>query len=93
MLTYGFDFNSVRGPRKAIFSVSTMYILSSRSGNLSTRVCLKYDQYLDKKKNGLKEHGTLIIVMKIHCLSYFGRVCLYTHNKNCNSLSETMQAV
>ena len=54
-----------------------------------------------QKENGLKEHGTLIIVMKIPCcLILVGSVFRSTinvvtvkYNKSCNSLSGDMQGV
>ena len=64
----------MKGPRKGILSVR-ICILSSKSCILSTRVCLKYvnlnTEVSEEKENGLKEHRTLIILMKIRCFVLF----------------------
>ena len=56
----------MRGARKVILSVR-ISILSSRSCGVSTRVCLKYDQCLDRRKitwdfNNSNENPLFILV-------------------------------
>ena len=72
IFTNDFEINFTKKPGKGIFSVR-ICILNSKSYIQSTRKCLKYVNV--KTENDLKEHGTLIIVMKIHCFVLF---CLCT---------------